>query len=97
MRKFGIIIATATIVLLGGVGADLCAKGSQEVQGNWFCQRVTAIQYCNVGTPGTYNQVTDMDSTTGVCSSQPKQFSGPLSPLDEEVSQSRSSAIGRDY
>jgi len=85
------MIATA-ISLLGVVGADLCGMGSQEIDGNWFCQPVQAIQYSNVGIPGTYNQITDMASN-GVCSSEPKQYSGPISPLDEEVSRSRSSAI----
>ncbi len=64
--------------------ADLCAVDSQEINGNWYCQAVTGIQYSNVGAAGTYNSITNMTSG-GLCSSEPKQFSGPLSPLDEEV------------
>ena len=78
------IIFLLGLTFLWKVQADLCAAGSQEIGGNWYCQAVTGIQYSNVGTPGTYNSVIDMTSE-GVCSSQPKHFSGPLSPLDEEV------------
>jgi hypothetical protein len=85
MKNFGMMIATAISLLLVSVGADLCGMGSKEIDGNWFCQAVQAIQYSNVGIPGTYNQITEMASS-GVCSSQPKHFSGPISPLDEEVS-----------
>ncbi len=49
-----LIAAVIFLSFLLGVQADLCAKGSQEIDGNWFCQPVTAIRYNNVGTPGTY-------------------------------------------
>ncbi|TGO65514.1 hypothetical protein BCON_0002g00990 [Botryotinia convoluta] len=75
------ILATAYILSL----AVSIVSGCSEVSGNWFCNPVDAILYSNVGAPGTYNQVTDM-SSDGICSSTPKSFSGPLSPLDEEVS-----------
>ncbi|TGO30690.1 hypothetical protein BPAE_0004g01490 [Botrytis paeoniae] len=75
------ILATAYILSL----AVSIASGCSEVSGNWYCNPVDAILYSNVGAPGTYNQVTDM-SSDGICSSTPKSFSGPLSPLDEEVS-----------
>jgi len=58
--------------------------GRQEIEGNWYCQSVKAIQYSNVGSSGTYKQITNM-AADGSCSSTMKQFSGPLSPLDEEV------------
>jgi len=78
-------VATAAIlVTLACINADLCSSGSTEIGGNWYCQAVQAIQYSNVGTAGSYNQVTAM-SSDGSCSSTPKSFSGPLSPLDEEV------------
>ncbi|KAA8574864.1 hypothetical protein MFRU_002g04550 [Monilinia fructicola] len=60
-------------------------NGCSEVSGNWYCNPVEAIMYSNVGAPGTYNQITNMASN-GVCSSTPKAFSGPISPLDEEIS-----------
>ncbi|KUJ24321.1 uncharacterized protein LY89DRAFT_572863 [Mollisia scopiformis] len=63
----------------------MCALGSQEIDGNWFCQPVSGIQYSNVGSPGAYNRIVAMN-TDGSCDSVPQSFSGPLSPLDEEVS-----------
>ncbi|KAF4636863.1 hypothetical protein G7Y89_g1231 [Cudoniella acicularis] len=81
------IIVGGVVILLSltAVSADQCAAGSKEVAGNWYCQPVEAIKYSNVGSPGTYNQITNM-GTDGSCSSTPKSFSGPLAPLDEEVS-----------
>jgi len=85
MKRLPLVIASmAFMALLRGTLGDLCAMGSKEIAGNWFCQAVKAIQYSNVGTPGSYNQVVYMGKD-GTCSSQRKSFSGPLSPLDEEV------------
>jgi hypothetical protein len=86
MKKFGVVIAFAALLFIDNVVADMCAKGSKEVSGNWFCQPVQAIQYSNVGSSGSYQQVTNMNSQTGSCQSQTKSYSGPLAPLDEEVS-----------
>jgi hypothetical protein len=80
-----LVLAAATVIVsLTTVGADLCSIGSTEIDGNWYCQPVDAIQYSNVGTPGSYYQVTNMLSD-GACTSTPMSFSGPISPLDEEV------------
>jgi hypothetical protein len=49
-----LIAAVIFLSFLIRAQADLCAKGSQEIDGNWFCQPVTAIRYSNVGTPGAY-------------------------------------------
>ncbi|TVY80728.1 putative serine-rich protein P23A10.11c [Lachnellula suecica] len=76
---------SAILIALAGVNGDLCTRSRQEVDGNWYCQSVQAIRYSNVGSPGSYNQITDM-APDGTCSSSPKHFSGPLAPLDEEVS-----------
>ncbi len=84
LRKFLAVAAVLSAAIVV-VGADFCAKGRVEIQGNWFCQPVDAITYSNVGTAGTYNDVTDMASD-GTCSSTPESFSGPIAPLDEEVS-----------
>ncbi|EMC95364.1 hypothetical protein BAUCODRAFT_72229 [Baudoinia panamericana UAMH 10762] len=65
---------------------DLCSDGSVDVGGNWYCQAVEAITYTGVGGSGSYNQITNMDSTTGNCASTPFGYSGSMSPLDEEVS-----------
>ena len=88
MRKFVFVIAFVALLFIDNVLADMCAKGSKEVSGNWFCQVVQAIQYSNVGSPGSYQQITNMNSQTGSCQSQTKSYSGPLAPLDEEVSRS---------
>lgn len=67
------------------VRADDCSQGSTEIEGNWYCQAVTTVQYSGLGVSGTYNRVTDMDSSSGACSSTSQAYSGNLSPLDEEV------------
>jgi len=86
MLKLLFAALAAVLCFAGQTGADLCSLGSVEIDGNWYCQPVQAIQYSNVGSAGTYNQITAMNAD-GNCSSVPKAFSGPLSPLDEEVSQ----------
>jgi hypothetical protein len=94
MKMFGLVIASTVLLFVGNVAADLCAMGpKQELNGNWFCQPVKAIQYSNVGSSGSYRQITDMSSQTGSCQYKMKSFSGPLAPLDEEVSGSRSRVI----
>ncbi|PMD38099.1 hypothetical protein L207DRAFT_61110 [Hyaloscypha variabilis F] len=86
MKVLNLVTASAFLLLARNVLADLCAKGKQELGGNWFCQPVQAIQYSNVGSSGSYHQITDMNSQTGSCQYQLKQYSGPLAPLNEEVS-----------
>lgn len=62
-----------------------CASGAGiEVAGNLYCSAVSQLQYTNVGAAGSYNEVTYM-GIDGTCLTSPKSFSGPLSPLDEEV------------
>jgi hypothetical protein len=73
------------ILLVQVVSADNCGDGAINNGGNWYCQATTAIKYSNVGNAGSYNQITAMNSD-GTCSFVPKAFSGPISPLDEEVS-----------
>lgn len=61
-----------------------CAAGSaQEINGNWYCQAVSAISYFNFGTPGTYQRVTAMGD--GECATAPQSYSGGIAPLDEDV------------
>ena len=61
----------------------VAADGSncRELEGNWYCNNVSAITYNNFGTSGTYDQVTDMNG----CKTKTVAYSGPLAPLDEEV------------
>jgi hypothetical protein len=97
MKKSAPVVALAALLSVGNVLADLCAMGpKQELNGNWFCQPVKAIQYSNVGSSGSYKQITSMNSQTRLCEYQMKAFSGPLAPLDEEVSQPRSRITLRD-
>lgn len=72
------------VLLFGGFVAADCATNAQEVDGNWYCSAVKKITYNNFGTSGQYNQVIDM-ADDGTCTSVPKAFSGPLSPLNEQV------------
>jgi hypothetical protein len=53
---------------------------------NWYCNLVNAITYTSVGGNGSYNKVTNMDASSGTCSSSPFGYSGSLSPLNEPVS-----------
>lgn len=65
---------------------QLCAEGSVDEGGNWFCQQVSQILYTNVGTPaGSYNDVVHMDAATGECQKSPKAIAGGLAPFDEPV------------
>ncbi len=79
MKVAAAILAFGTVAV-----ADQCSQGSTLEGGNYYCAAVKAIQYKGIGTPGTYQQITEMRED-GTCSSVPKSFSGPLSPLDEEV------------
>jgi hypothetical protein len=80
-----LVIAGVVFTSVSGVLCDLCDLGSENIDGNTYCQPVRAIRYSNVGAAGTYNDIVEM-SADGSCSSKPKHFSGVLSPLDEEVS-----------
>ena len=84
MKRFitaGAVLAAS----LAGVVADLCASGSTDDNGNWYCQEVSAITYTGLSGSGSYNKITNMDSTSSTCSSTPFGYSGSMSPLDEEV------------
>lgn len=79
-------VLVATTGLTNLVRADNCALGSELVEGNWYCQVVDTIVYSGIGGSGSYNQVTDMDSSSGSCASSQVAYSGNLAPLNEEVS-----------
>jgi len=80
-----LVAFAAWFLLLCPVVGDLCSNGATEIDGNWYCKAVQAIQYSKVGAPGTYSDITGM-FPDGTCSAVPKSFSGPISPMDEEVS-----------
>lgn len=77
--KFSTLLAIASAL----VGAN---AGCTEVSGNYYCNEVSKVVYDNVGFSGSFDAVTAMDETTGTCSSESMSFSGPLSPLDDELS-----------
>ena len=81
--------AVLSLVLLalglsGTADADPCASGSKQIGGNSYCNAVEAIRYTNVGTSGSYDRVIEM-KPDGTCITEAYPFSGPLSPLNEEV------------
>jgi hypothetical protein len=77
---------------LFGAAALLAATAYAQLEctddggGNWYCDLVNAITYTGVGGEGSYNRITNMDSSSGTCSSAPFGYSGSLSPLNEPVS-----------
>lgn len=96
MRTF-FVIGTAVVAgfipffaTLEGVAAQACAAGTaKEINGNWYCSEVTAITYTNFPGFGSYQMITDMDANTGECGSVRYNYSGSLSPLNEEVGSPR--------
>ena len=94
MRSFS-VASTAVMVavviflnnVLDGVTALACAAGTaEEIAGNWYCSDVRAITYTNFPGHGSYNKITNMDASSGTCSSVRYNYSGSLAPLNEEVS-----------
>ena len=84
MRGF-LAAGTAIAIVIWSVAADNCAGKSFQDAGNYYCSAVKGITYTDVGGSGSYDQVTNMDDGTGICSSTPKDYSGNIAPLDEEV------------
>ena len=87
MRSFRVAVVTGSIFFLTtleGAAAQACAAGAaSEINGNWYCSEVTAVTYTNFPGLGSYKKITDMDA--GDCSSVRYDYSGSLSPLNEEV------------
>ncbi|KAM0804083.1 putative TOS1-like glycosyl hydrolase-domain-containing protein [Usnea florida] len=86
----GAVITGSAIIFLAaleGAVAQACAAGAaSESQGNWYCSEVTAVTYVNFPGVGSYEKVTDMEAESGECSSVRYEYSGSLSPLNEELS-----------
>ncbi|KAG8527097.1 uncharacterized protein KY384_008526 [Bacidia gigantensis] len=83
------LLAFACLLALAirDTNAQECAAGSaKKVAGNWYCSAVNAIKYENFPGHGFYNKVSNMNATTGECTSEQHNYSGSLSPLDEELS-----------
>lgn len=85
MKRF-VTAGAVFAAVFTGANADLCTDGSVNDGGNWYCQEVSAITYTGLEGSGSYNKITNMDSTSGSCSSSAYGYSGTMAPLDEEVS-----------
>lgn len=80
--------ATIALVATANMAAALtqqCSGGSVNEGGNYFCGAVNHILYQGIGGSGSYQKVMNM-GPNGECSRETKSFSGPLAPLDEDVS-----------
>lgn len=76
------------------VASQQCAAGSAAfIEGNWYCQPVKAITYRNFPGFGDYDKVIGMDVDTGQCEIERYEYSGSLSPLNDEVSPLSSSLL----
>ncbi|KAF4980810.1 hypothetical protein FZEAL_3264 [Fusarium zealandicum] len=62
-----------------------CTGNALEEGGNWFCGSVKQIMYEGFSGIGSYKAVTNMGEN-GQCESEDIPYSGPLAPLDEDLS-----------
>lgn len=77
-----IFVPAVFAALVSAVSAGSC----DYISGNYYCDQTTKVTYEGVGFSGSYKDVTNMDESSGSCSSSSLSFSGNLSPLDEELS-----------
>lgn len=81
--KFNTVKSSIILTTLANlINAD-CQLSSD---GNYYCSPTDAIIYSNVGISGSYNDITSMDESTCVCTSEPFKYSGSLAPFNEELS-----------
>ncbi len=78
---FAVMWNTAVVL-----GQECVAGSAMFINGNWYCQPVKAITYRNFPGTGDYNKIVAMDEDTGHCQTERYDYSGSLSPLNEEVS-----------
>lgn len=79
MRSFTSIAAAAVLTVA------VNGQATTEIDGNYYTNQVDTIQYTNFGSSGSYNAVTNMDSSSGQCSSSATAYSGSLAPLNGQV------------
>ncbi|KAI9841081.1 MAG: target of Sbf [Thelocarpon superellum] len=84
MRNVVAAGAVLAATISGSLADNCAAGGGADSLDNFYCQPVQGITYSNVGSSNSYNEVTSMNG--GSCGSSPKAYSGPIAPLDEEVS-----------
>jgi Glycine-rich protein domain (DUF2403) len=87
MRFFvnAIIFPLAALTSVVFAAIQGCTGSSKEQNGNFYCGAVRAITYDDIGGAGIYNEVTSMEAN-GHCTFKSHAYSGPMAPLDEEVS-----------
>lgn len=85
MHYASIAVAVMAACVAGAAGQ--CPDGSAPtvIDNMSYCEAVQAVTYQKFSGAGSYNRITNMDSQTGVCESTTVGYSGPLTPLDEEV------------
>ncbi|KAF5101923.1 hypothetical protein D0Z00_000578 [Geotrichum galactomycetum] len=77
-----VLKSAASLLFLAASAHAQCS----QISGNYYCNKVNQVVYENIGFSGSYNEVTNFDTSSCSCSSKPVSFSGSLSPLDQEVS-----------
>jgi hypothetical protein len=82
MTNFAKLTGFVMLAVAGSVSAT-CTNIVDSIP---YCNEVPSITYDNVGFSGSYQAVSYMNSETCECKFTPKPFSGPLAPLDEELS-----------
>lgn len=77
----------STATLIAVLSSILSVEASCSYDGgNYYCSETTKVVYKGIGFSGSYQDVTNMDESSGSCTQQSYSFSGNLSPLDEELS-----------
>ncbi|RLV84663.1 Protein TOS1 [Meyerozyma sp. JA9] len=79
--KFSLPILSAILASISTVHA-----ACQQVDGNYYCSQTSKVYFEGVGFSGSYQDVTSMDESSGKCTQETYDFSGNLSPLNEELS-----------
>ncbi|AEY96276.1 FADR056Wp [Eremothecium gossypii FDAG1] len=75
----------STVVAGGLLAAQQVLGDCDFIGGNYYCSKAENIRYANVGYSGTYLDVTSMDEKSCKCKQRKLEFSGSLSPLDQEL------------
>lgn len=81
------VSSIAVLAAAGSASAFVkdCTGTAFNEGGNWFCGAVNHILYDGIKGDGSYQAVTKM-TDGGECQRETKTYSGPLAPLDRDVS-----------
>ena len=78
--------AVKNSIILTALANLINAECQLSSDGNYYCSSTDTIVYSNVGLSSSYNDITSMDESTCVCTSETLEFSGSLAPFNEELS-----------